>query len=249
MKTALTACLLCSAAAVALAPLPQRLALVPDDILIGFDESDIEKRWITVNDNVMGGRSSGGFSIADGRLSFKGSTNTNGGGFSSIRTRSADLNLDGTEGLLYRVRGDGRTYTAALRNGQRFGSFDISYWAEFETSGEWQTIRIPFEDFRPTFFGEDITGRAPELRPEEITGAAFYIYDKKDGPFSLDIEWIGSYTDDANDLALRAETEPQIAAAPELAGTILSNTATSTSAANSAAAAKTWGSSFLAIAI
>jgi NADH dehydrogenase [ubiquinone] 1 alpha subcomplex assembly factor 1 len=200
---ALPICLAFSAATAALAPLAgpveARLALIPDDILITFDEDRIESKWITVNDNVMGGRSKGGFSVADGRLIFKGSTNTNGGGFSSIRTRSTDLNLDGTDGLLFRVKGDGRTYISGLRNGTKFGSYDISYWARFETTGDWQTVRIPYEAYTPTFFGEDITGRAPALEADEITGAEFYIYDKKDGPFRLEVEWIGSYAESEDD--------------------------------------------------
>ena len=174
-----------------------RLALVPTEILIGFDEPDAARRWVTVNDNVMGGRSTGGSEIADGQLIFSGSTNTNGGGFSSIRTRPADLDLGNADGLLYRVRGDGRTYIAGLRTGARFGSFDVSYWAEFETSGDgaWQTVRIPFDGYRPTMFGEDITGRAPGLQSQDIQGLELYIYDKEDGPFRLEVEWIGSFVD------------------------------------------------------
>jgi hypothetical protein len=128
-----------------------------------------------------------------------------------------DLDLDGSDGMLYRVKGDGRTYIAALRNGARAGSFDISYWSEFETTGDWQTVRIPFSGYNPTFFGEDISGRAPELKAEDVNGAAFYIYDKKDGPFRLEIEWIGTYTDTAQDLAARQATQPTPELSPKAA--------------------------------
>ena len=49
--------------------------------LFDFSEADPGKKWITVNDNVMGGRSKGGFTFKGDRLLFAGSTNTNGGGF------------------------------------------------------------------------------------------------------------------------------------------------------------------------
>ena len=65
-------------------------------------------QWIVVNDNVMGGRSNGGFDIDGGELRFAGSTNTNGGGFSSIRTGRLDLDLASHDGVVLRVRGDGR---------------------------------------------------------------------------------------------------------------------------------------------
>ena len=77
--------------------------------LFDFSEADPGKRWITVNDNVMGGRSKGGFTFKGDRLLFTGSTNTNGGGFSSIRTRPGALGLSGKEGVMIRFKGDGRT--------------------------------------------------------------------------------------------------------------------------------------------
>ena len=51
-------------------------------MLTAFDDQTKDLRWRTVNDNVMGGRSRGGFDVDDGVLIFAGSTNTNGGGFS-----------------------------------------------------------------------------------------------------------------------------------------------------------------------
>ena len=50
------------------------------------DESPLLLEWRIVNDNVMGGRSIGDFKISEESLSFFGATNTNGGGFSSIRS-------------------------------------------------------------------------------------------------------------------------------------------------------------------
>ena len=248
MKRALPICIALSAATATLASLPtsvgDRLALVPDDILIGFDEPDIETKWITVNDNVMGGRSIGDFSIADGRLVFEGSTNTNGGGFSSIRTRTTDMGLEGTKGLLFRVKGDGRTYISGLRNGVKFGSYDISYWATFKTTGEWQTVRIPFADYTPTFFGEDISGRAPDLRADAVTGAEFYIYDKKDGAFRLEIEWIGSYADSAEDLAMRADAERDVPAVASTATAVPDPTESGDEAADDSAARR-WAANVL----
>ena len=51
-----------------------------------LDESPLGLEWRIVNDNVMGGRSRGHFEISEQSLSFFGTTNTNGGGFSSIRS-------------------------------------------------------------------------------------------------------------------------------------------------------------------
>ena len=94
-------------------------------------------RWRTVNDNVMGGRSRGGYRIEDGALRFRGSTNTNGGGFSSIRSVPKSLALNG-DGLALRLRGDGavrdpsrvpvaRILTSLFQNQQRTESSPVKF--------------------------------------------------------------------------------------------------------------------------
>ncbi|MEM7519302.1 MAG: CIA30 family protein, partial [Planctomycetota bacterium] len=47
----------------------------PDISLTDFSEERSSKSWMVVNDNVMGGRSSGEFEISEGVLKFAGRTN------------------------------------------------------------------------------------------------------------------------------------------------------------------------------
>jgi len=91
-----------------------------------FTASSPELGWYVQNDNVMGGRSEGGFESKQGELLFAGNTNTNGGGFSSIRTQPFKLDLSDYAGIRLRVKGDGRRYTwqlqtKALWKGRRVG--------------------------------------------------------------------------------------------------------------------------------
>ena len=60
--------------------------------------------WYVVNDDVMGGRSEGNFKVEQGELRFAGRTNTDGGGFSSIRTRPVELDLSKYAGIQLQVR-------------------------------------------------------------------------------------------------------------------------------------------------
>ena len=152
--------------------------------------------WYVQNDNVMGGRSEGGFETAPGELIFAGSTNTNGGGFSSIRTQPFKLDLSEHDGIQLRVKGDGRRYTWQLQTNALYRSRRISYWADFETvDGEWSTVNIPFTKFYPQFRGFKLDG--PELDISQITELGLYIYDKKDGPFELRLDSISAYSADA----------------------------------------------------
>ncbi len=160
--------------------------------LVDFTSEQAELAWYVVNDNVMGGRSEGGFEVEQGELRFAGRTNTNGGGFSSIRTRPVNLDLSKYAGIRLKVSGDGRRYTWRLTTDARWRGREISYWADFDTSdNSWSTVDIPFSRFIPQFRGMPLNG--PELDPGKITGMGLMIYDKLDGPFELRLASVQAY--------------------------------------------------------
>ncbi len=165
-------------------------------ILTDFTAATPALDWYIQNDNVMGGRSQGGFDIVAGELVFAGSTNTNGGGFSSIRTRRFKLDLSAYDGLELKLRADGREYTWQLATNARNSGYPVSYWAEFDTRAglgddAWETVRIPFTRFYPHFRGFKLNG--PPLDPADLTEFGLYIYDKKDGPFEMHLDSIAGY--------------------------------------------------------
>jgi NADH dehydrogenase [ubiquinone] 1 alpha subcomplex assembly factor 1 len=153
-------------------------------LLTDFTTKTADFGWYVVNDNVMGGRSEGDFNVEQGTLVFTGRTNTNGGGFSSIRTQAMRLDLSSRTGIRLRVKGDGRRYTWRLTTNARWRGREVGYWADFETvQGEWTTVDIPFSEFTPQFRGYELDG--PSLDAGQITGMGLMIYDKQDGPFEL----------------------------------------------------------------
>lgn len=166
-------------------------------MLTDFAADTPDLGWYVQNDNVMGGRSEGGFETEEqGELIFAGSTNTNGGGFSSILTQPLQLDLSKYDGIQLRVKGDGRRYTWELQTTARYRNFKVSYWAEFGTlKGEWSTVRIPFAKFYPQFRGFNLDG--PELDTSEIREFGLYIYDKLDGPFELRLDSVQAYSEAA----------------------------------------------------
>lgn len=184
----------------------------PPIILADFDAAsphtdDHSGRWRTVNDNIMGGRSLGGGQINDGVMVFAGSTNTNGGGFSSIRARDAQFDLTGFDAITARVRADGRTYVLHIDTGLRFANGNVFYRGRFNTqplinadgqpadpaatAGKvWQTITVPLDAFVPMVRGRTVTGRVEPLDPTKVTGLGLMIDDGLDGPFRLEADWI-----------------------------------------------------------
>ncbi|MGB5246998.1 MAG: CIA30 family protein [Woeseia sp.] len=162
-------------------------------LLTDFTATSPDLGWYVVNDNVMGGRSEGDFEQEQGQLHFAGRTNTNGGGFSSIRTKRLQLDLSEYSGIRVSVKGDGRRYTWRLATGARWRGREISYWAEFETQdGGWSTVDIPFSSFVPRFRGNRLDG--PALDVAQITGMGLMIYDNKDGAFELHLASVRAYS-------------------------------------------------------
>ena len=160
--------------------------------LTSFDTENPYFSWYVQNDNVMGGRSEGGFTIASGELIFSGNTNTNGGGFSSIRTQPLQLNLSTYTGIRVKVKADGRRYTWGIQTDARWRGRRINYWADFATvDDEMMVIDIPFTNFSPQFRGYKLDG--PELDTSQIAEFALYQYDKTDGPFNLRLISVEAY--------------------------------------------------------
>ena len=161
-------------------------------ILSEFTGDSPDLGWYIQNDNVMGGQSQGRFLVESDELIFSGNTNTDGGGFSSIRTHPLQLDLSDRSGIRVKVKGDGRRYTWHLQTDARWRGRSVNYWADFNTSmDEVVSVDIPFTSFVPQFRGFKLDG--PELNTRQITQLGLYIYDKNDGPFELVLLSVEAY--------------------------------------------------------
>jgi len=156
-----------------------------------FEETREIGSWMSVNDGVMGGLSKGGPDISkDHKLVFKGAISLdNNGGFSSIRTRGKTLDLSKYDGIEIKVKGDGRMYYLTTRsNGGRM----LAYWSPIQPpKGEWTVIRVPFKTFYASYFGKKIP--ALKLNSKKVTSVGFMLYDKKAGPFAIEVDSIRAY--------------------------------------------------------
>lgn len=167
-----------------------------DEVKRVFDFSrTAAEEWVPVNDDVMGGVSSSRFrQSAEGFATFEGTMSLeNNGGFASARGVVDEGTLAGASRMVLRVRGDGQRYQLRLRMGSRFDG--IAYAAEFETvRGEWTTVSIPLRSFEPTFRGFR-PRNAPPLDAGDVRQIGIMLTDKQDGPFRIDVEWIGAGLD------------------------------------------------------
>ena len=149
--------------------------------------------WRIVNDGVMGGLSSSQLKWQeDGTAVFSGDVSLdNNGGFASVRTVPQPFDLIKKQGILLRVKGDGKTYKFRIRTDAYFDG--VAYSLSFTTRrGEWTTIELPFRDFLPTFRGRVLKNIEP-IESEKIHQLGFLIADKQVGHFSMEIDWIKAY--------------------------------------------------------
>mgnify|MGYP006291349183 CR=1 FL=1 len=171
------------------------------NVLVVMDFDAESPAWRNIDDVVMGGISSSRFRIEHGLGVFEGTVSLeNSGGFASVRSAAADYDFSAARGLLLRVRGDGKCYALRLRTTDVFGG--INYEARFETAeGDWMTVAIPFECFQPVYRGRKVRDAEP-LDRKSVKTLGFLISEKQDGPFRLEVDWIGTYV---------AEPEGQVA--------------------------------------
>jgi len=158
--------------------------------------TDALDRWVVVNDGVMGGLSMGELGEGGGVASFSGTINTNGGGFSLIRTSIAEGDttlaeaLADTDYLRFRVRSaNGRGYELIAED--RSSPSQVMHFAPIpvSTEGLWQEPLIPLADLEARAFGNQIAGTDTFVL-DEVTSIGIILADGLDGPFSLEIDRI-----------------------------------------------------------
>jgi hypothetical protein len=146
--------------------------------------------WRIVNDGVMGGLSESSIRLTDQESAlFSGTVSLrNNGGFASVQARFHPLDLSAFEGMDVLLCGDGKRYGFWLREpNQR-----LAHQCEFTTkNGVWQTVRIPFRDLQPKFFGTWVT--ATPINLAQVSSMAFIINNKQEGPFALEIGHLSLY--------------------------------------------------------
>lgn len=162
------------------------------EFALDFNHPENEPKWSSVNDGVMGGLSEGQATIENGVLIFEGALSLeNNGGFASVRTPTVtnQYNFAGSDGLVLRVKGDGRSYQLRLSTDARHRGSLVSYQSQFETENEeWMEVRVPFQKMKPSWRGQMLSGHV--LDASKVSQLGILIGDKKEGPFRLEVDWL-----------------------------------------------------------
>ena len=141
--------------------------------------------WYIVDDGVMGGLSDGRFEInEEGHGRFHGEVSTqNNGGFTMLQYYFEELAVKKFDFINVRLKGDGKQYQFRVKVNREDAH---SYIINFETSGEWQDLKIPMKDLAPSYRGRTL--EMPYFPNSSMEMIAFLIGNKRDENFELLID-------------------------------------------------------------
>ena len=143
--------------------------------------------WKTVDDAVMGGKSSGYFSLnEEGHGVYEGDVSLeNNGGFASVKCQVDAINTKGFSKIRLKIKGDGKRYQFRIKDNS---SNKHAYIAYFQTSTDWEIIELSLANMYPTFKGKKLD--MPNFNGDKIEEIAFLIANKKTEHFKLEIKSI-----------------------------------------------------------
>ncbi|SFB85272.1 Complex I intermediate-associated protein 30 (CIA30) [Algibacter lectus] len=157
------------------------------DTIFKFENTSDITNWTVVNDAVMGGKSSGAFTLNEtGHGVYTGHVSLeNNGGFSSLRYRFNDISTEGFSKVILKIKGDGKNYQFRVKSKL---TDKHSYIALFSSSKTWEVIEISLADMYPAFRGRKLD--IPNFDANSIEEVAFLIGNKTAEDFKLEIDSI-----------------------------------------------------------
>ncbi|MBX7448920.1 CIA30 family protein [Mycolicibacterium sp. 3033] len=164
--------------------------------LVALENAAAVAGWTTVNDPVMGGKSTSRVAFNRGGLEFSGTVSLeNNGGFASARSPQdpgIGQRAAGATALTVRAVGDGKTYVLKVGVAGQPWSYIQRFRTDAAVAG---TYALPIDGFEPVGMRLDPEPDDPRrIDPATIDEVAIYILDKQQGPFAITITAIDATT-------------------------------------------------------
>ena len=146
--------------------------------------------WYSVNDTVMGGRSSGKVSYTENSLVFSGSVSfEKNGGFASVRSEQEVMNLSDFETVTIRYKSTGQSLSLNFNYYQQW--WYPNYKALLpETNGEWKTLTLPLDELKEYRVGDPTGKKISPEKLQRIIRLGIMTADKKEGPFEAEVDFV-----------------------------------------------------------
>ena len=155
--------------------------------LFDFSKKSNIGQWKIINDEVMGGLSTGiiqvnknGNGVYSGHVSLE-----NNGGFSMVQYNMDRMAVTDYSAFVIRIKGDGKKYQMRCKSGDQQRH---SYIYTFSSKKDWQELTIPFEKMEAFFRGNAL--KLPNFNGDYLSQIAFLIGNNKEENFTLEIDFI-----------------------------------------------------------
>lgn len=162
------------------------------DFKIDFGKGkDKTNDWVMISDNIMGGITKSTLEYQENTLNLSGNISLdNFGGFSSVKTRFNNVDLSAYKGIRIRHKSSNQTFAFTLEDTKNWTL--PNYKGDFfnKKQDEWEISTIYFKDFKQYQIGEPTGEKLNLERLKNIVRMGVITTDKREGPFSLEIDYI-----------------------------------------------------------
>jgi len=195
---------------------PSRAMAENPKMLFDFSRPEDLRVWSVRSDRMWGGKSLAVFdrSKSNPQIAvFKGRLNSwvpNGmqrSGYSAIRTSKLWWNLEEYDHFSLKLKSDGTRFLFNVK-ADVIHDYELQQVAVAVPPNKWVEVVIPYSIFMQTFMG-----RPPQIPTWGITAKSIedisILVDKRDGPFSIELEYIKAFRQDTPDAKIRSRRSRQ----------------------------------------
>ena len=160
--------------------------------IIDFGNSaEKNQEWKLLSDNIMGGVTKSKIEYTNNSVLLSGNISLdNYGGFSSIKTKYKSVDLSKYNGIKIKFKSTNQKFAFTLEDNQNWTK--PNYKREFSPKKDdsWEEMIIYFKDFQEIVIGETTGNMMKSKSLKNIVRMGIMTYEKKEGPFSLEVDYI-----------------------------------------------------------
>jgi len=160
--------------------------------IIDFGNSaEKNQEWKLLSDNIMGGVTKSKIEYTNNSVLLSGNISLdNYGGVSSIKTKYKSVDLSKYNGIKIKFKSTNQKFAFTLEDNQDWTQ--PNYKREFSSKKDdtWEEVIIYFKDFQEIVIGETTGNMMKSKSLKNIVRMGIMTYEKKEGPFSLEVDYI-----------------------------------------------------------
>jgi NADH dehydrogenase [ubiquinone] 1 alpha subcomplex assembly factor 1 len=167
-------------------------SITTSDLIFNFgsDQNQISN-WVLLSDNVMGGVTKSNLEYTKNTLILKGDISLrNYGGFASVKTQFGKYDISQFKGVKIKFKSANQKFAFTLEDSNNWTL--PNYKGAFSSTSDntWEEQTIYFKDFKEYKIGEATGKKLDDSKLKNIVRMGVMTTEKKEGPFSIEIDFI-----------------------------------------------------------